>query len=221
MKDKIDVFIKIQKAAGTSLINYIASNGQGDIEMLDHAYCYKLKNKNTGWMWSKENFPTFDKYVFNNIYALVRNPFDILVSYYFHLSPNFTRSVSAWDFLGNDGWNHCNIIHGFKTWREFLDAYIDPNFEWHLPPMKKSMFSFIYDEDNNLIIDRYFKVENINELKTFFYQRGWKEPCVLPKTNSTTLRPLGKLDFFYKPEDVKQLEKIWEKDLNYFNYSFY
>jgi hypothetical protein len=110
-----------------------------------------------------------------------------------------------------------NQIHGFNSWWEFLDSYIDPNFEWHLPPMKKSLYSFAYDKDFNLIIDRFFKLEEKDELNKFLKSKGRGN---LGFNKATVTKKIEKYDKYYKEHHIKSLNKIWEKDLKHFGYSY-
>jgi len=202
----MDAFLRIQKSGSTSLRKSLENSPT--IQNIDHAYCFRLIRQNTGWNFTNTNFPTFDRNNFDRLYALVRNPFEILVSYYHHTHP--------WSD-GLDGWVNCNKVHGFKSWREFLDGYLDPNLEWHLPPMKKSMFSLAYDRAENLIIYDYFKLEEPDRLEGFIkYHRG----TPLGVDNKTKNKPKKSMRDFYTDDDVDRLKEIWKKDLNYFGYDF-
>jgi hypothetical protein len=81
--------------------------------------------------------------------------------------------------------------------------------------MKKSMYSFAYDENGILIIDKFFKLENLETINQFLNERGLKE---LGKINITKNKPTDVK--FYNPNQIKQLELIWENDLNYFGYEY-
>ena len=217
---KKDIFIRIPKTGSTSLGDslYLSKN----IDFLyTHQYCYKQPSDNTGWLWSNDGtFPNWDKNNYRKIYAVVRNPFDLLLSYYYH---NFLKDdkVRAQEIGINtnfnkmhSGWLFCNQIHSFNSWEVFLESYIDPNFQWHLPPMKKSLFSMAYDKEDNLIIDRYFKIENPNNINQFLKYHNLP---ILGKSNITKNKKVKK---HYTPNQVEKLNKIWERDLKYFNYKY-
>lgn len=199
----MEAFVRIQKSGSTSLKESL--KGSNNLIFLEHAYCYKIDNTNTGWVWDAQ-FPQFNKNNFSKLYALVRNPFEILVSYYHHNHPLPN---------GKNGWCNCNKVHNFNSWQEFLNSYINTEFKWHLPPMKKSMYSFAYDENGILIIDKFFKLENLETINQFLNERGLKE---LGKINITKNKPTDTK--FYNPNQIKQLELIWENDLNYFGYEY-
>jgi len=200
----------VQKAGSTSFrhlireykIDYI--NFVGDWE--GHAYCFET-NDIIGFQWL-DKFPSFNKNDYDFFYTIVRNPFDILISYYFHyyIGP---------DYMIDNGWHNCNSIHNIDSWRDFLDKYIDSNYAWHMPRMKQSLFSFLYDEHWNLIINKYFKLENISEINNYLYSIGIPEslPCLNISNKPDNMK-------YYTSKDIQLLNKIWEKDLHYFEYEY-
>jgi hypothetical protein len=205
----MDAFIRIQKAGSTSLKKSL--HNSNDIIMLEHAYSYPIGNIQ-GWVWRGDietdiwnnEFPNFDKNKFNKLFALVRNPFEILISYYYHSNKNYSTI---------DGWGNCNKVHGFKSWEDFLDSYIDPLFEWHIPQMKQSMFSFIYDINGDIIIDDFFKLEEIDKLNDFLIKNK------LPSMGMENVTPnKNRIKKHYTKEQIIKLSNIWETDLKYFSY---
>lgn len=197
-----NIFIRIPRTGSTSLLNSINNNDSSSLQLLNHGYFYKLEIDN---IFERCKVPEvdfyFNKNMFKNIYAIVRNPFDLLISYYNHVG-----------FRGK-GWGGCNDYHNFSTWDNFLEAYIEPNFEWHLPPMKFSLFSMGYDKNGHWIPNRYFKLENPNNINNFLYYHGY---LPLQKLNSSN----RKQKQYYTPSQVKKLNKIWEHDLNHFDYQY-
>tara|TARA_A100001201_G_C4050291_1_gene189455 strand:+ start:128 stop:751 length:624 start_codon:yes stop_codon:yes gene_type:complete len=131
--------------------------------------------------------------------AIVRNPFDIFVSYYEHQD--------------RKGWGNVNIALDIKSFEQFFEYYTNPEITWHLPPMKKSMFSFIYDKDDNLMITDYYKLEEINKLNLFL------NSIDLPSLEVSNVTK-NKKDYrtYYTPDMVSKLKEIWKKDLEYFKY---
>jgi hypothetical protein len=218
---KKDVFIRIPKTGSTSLSNSLKLSNNIDF-LYTHQYCYPQPSFNTGWLWSKDGiFPNWNKDNYKKIYAVVRNPFDLLLSYYYHNNPKPEYDLIKAKEIGIkidssklDGWLFCNQIHNFNNWEEFLEGYLNPNFEWHLPPMKKSLFSMAYDRDWNLIIDRYFKIENPNNINNFL---RYNNLPILDRLNITKSKVVKK---HYTLKQVEQLNKIWEHDLKYFNYQY-
>ena len=195
----IPTFVRIQRSGSTSLQNSQERGKTTTFNTLEHGYCFKVNDLfhsifPNSTRLSKEYF-YFDRTHFSQLYALIRNPFDILISYYTH------------------NWNECNQIHNFNSWEDFIEAYINSNFQWHLPPMKKSMLSMIYDEHDTLIIKRYFKIENLNNINNFLHYHN----CPPLEKLNTSIREQKQ---YYTPNQVDKLNKIWERDLKYFNYKY-
>ena len=207
----MDAFITIQKTAGASL--YKSLGKCKDIELIYNQYCYPVTINDPFNHFN--NFKPFNKKKYNKIYTLVRNPFDNLISYF------FTR-------MGvRVGWGYCHLYHDWynsfqiDSLTRFIDAYIDPIFNWHFPPMKRSMNSFIYDKNGDLIIDKYFKLEHIHELNLFLEKYKCNPLQHLNSNKDFQLKMFKSKNYqLYTPSQVKKLEKIWEQDLNYFNYQY-
>lgn len=207
-------YIHIQKAGGTSFCNALRTSPQFPFQSLSHAYCYDIDDIyyfDRHYMYGQPIlkwqavFPTIKKDDWDFIFTLVRNPFDILKSYYWHTHPNSK---------GIDGWAFCNITHGFTSWDDFIEAYLEPNFKWHLPPMKDSMFSFIYDENGDRIIDHYLRIEDRDRINQFLASTR-AQP--MPQSNTSANKPTKSI---YTPSQVQKLNQIWKKDLEYFGYQY-
>ncbi len=201
-----EVFVRIQKSGSSSLSMALVGT---DISMLGHCYSYSLGPSVQGWKKGlyDDEFPAFDPARYDRIYALVRNPFALLVSYYYH--------NDHLDALpeGQCGWLNCNNRCGFTTWKQFLDAYIDPGYSWHLPPMKTSMFSFAYDEKSELIITDFFKLEHVEKLSDFLIDRGGS---AIEMKNVNQCYDKGQA--YYTKSEILKLKRIWWRDLEYFQY---
>lgn len=200
----MDFFIHIQKTGGTSLRE--AVKGLKDIKVLKHGYMYEVSSyekKKNPWHVNSMNIQDYRKDPFTRILTIIRNPFDLLVSYYKHSNFN------------SPGWGFCNKTHKIESWDDFLEKYMDPNFDWHLKAMQKSLYSFAYDKKWNFIPDEYFKLEEVGKLNDYLELKGGKRLGISNKTE-------GKEDYktYYTSETVDKLNSIWEKDLKQFNYKF-
>jgi hypothetical protein len=203
-------FTSIQKTASTSLATLLDKREKhiGKAKVLHHGYFYdpweSQEEKEKYWL----NFGWSDPIIGSKvkpediIFATVRNPFDIFVSYYLHAR--------------EDGWAKVRVVHNIRTFDEFVDRYIDPSFKWHLPPMKHSMYSFIKYKDGRYIPDGYFKVEEIEKLNQFLKTLGYSG---LPFENKTFLKTEHYSKYF-KPTQVDALTEIWKEDLFKFGYQY-
>lgn len=212
----MDYFIKIQKTASTSFkLWYEEITTDKEITFLPHGYLYELNldpkeaSRNPYIHSTKQTINLHKRFTIPNNSAyitIVRNPFDLLVSYYHY---------------GKQGWANCNSIHGFKSWEKFLNSYIDPNFKWHIPPMKRSLFSFAQDKEGNNLASHYFRYETLeHDLTNYFFPNKPTKP--LPKMPHTrqSKRKHKSYNVYYTEEQVDKLKEIWKADLKYFNYDF-
>lgn len=201
-------FSTIQKCGSSSLRTILKKEKESTVARFhEHGYFFNpwTNGEDSKKLWYQFGWknPILDNKMQpdDKFIAIVKNPFDIFVSYFLHYRQT--------------GWASVNLAHNIETFDDFYNKYVDPDFVWHLPPMKKSMFSFIYDKDDNLMIDNFFKLEEIDKLNLFLKENKLPE---LPFENKTK----GKEDYktYYSKEQVDTLRKIWKKDLDYFNYDF-
>jgi len=90
-------------------------------------------------------------------FSIVRHPLDWLISYY-----NHNRSHHI-------GWNNCRDIHGFKTFKEFVMSYCDPDFRWHVPILKNFMTAQLFDSLHICVVRKILYFETLLEgLRSIF-----------------------------------------------------
>jgi len=73
--------------------------------------------------------------------SLVRNPYNWLYSYYKHSGTYFR-------FLKYSGWQGVNTFHKFNSYSEFLENYLDKDFDWHIPLLQQSQIGQLYNVKN-------------------------------------------------------------------------
>ena len=204
-------FTRVQKTASSSLRQLVRGLNNPRIHVFEHGYVYnpweskEQENRYHNKDWEGFREPVDISKYYNpsdTIISINRNPFDIFVSYYLHSH--------------KEGWGMVNKLHNINSFDAFVDYYLDPSKEWHLPPMKKSMFSFLYDENDKLITDIYYKLEEIEKINNLLNALGMPN---LKHINKTLVKTK---DFrsYYKPAQVEALSKVWKRDLDYFNYNF-
>ena len=144
--------------------------------------------------------------------SIIRNPFDLLTSYYFH-HENLRKKKHC-----PTGWGCVNNIHNFKSFKEFITAYCDPDFEWHIPAFKNFLYSQLFDTNHNCVADIIIKYEYRDEAfdilnkKLEYPIRKYKKNVSRHKTKKYTE--------YYDEETIELVYKKCERELKYFNYDF-
>jgi hypothetical protein len=205
-------FIHIPKTSGTALeskqiiklghnfnvekIYRIPANEKGHI---DYKTCY----------YGIYNYPKIP----NTKISIIRNPFDLLCSYYHHgenLKPN--------GIYCHSGWASVNYTHQFKTFKEFITAYCDPNFKWHVPQFQKFLFSQLFDISHNCVADIIIKYEYLNEAKKILNTK--LNYPILDKKRNLSTRKKNSYETYYDEEMIDLVTKKCHRELKLFNYNF-
>ena len=205
-------FIHIPKTSGSSLESkQINKLGHG----FNVKYIYRTPADKKGFegyktcYWEIYEFPKTP----NTKISIIRNPFDLLSSYYHHgekLNPN--------DKYCHSGWASVNYTHQFKTFKEFIIAYCNPNFEWHQPQFQKFLFSQLFDINHNCVADIIIKYEYLSEAKKMLntkLEHPIKDNFVNKSINKT--KPYKE---YYDEEMIELVNKKCHRELKYFNYDF-
>ena len=193
---------------------------------MDHSFnvefAYRGPYKDTGRQHNlgagnkhKDNYYPLAKYpIKENIkVAILRNPFDLLCSYYYHgvaLESNNQQSHS--------GWGSVNYIHQFNSFEEFIRGYCDEELEWHQPLFKQFLFSQLFNEDGDCVPDILLKYEYLNEsiqvmnktLNLNLTRRMWNK----------SLRKKHKYTFYYNNELIQLVSKKCKRELKIFKYNY-
>ena len=174
-KEKL-IFIHIPKNAGTSITSYFST--QRINQPRKHASIEEIKS----------GFPT--EYEAYKKFAIVRNPYDRMVSYFFYLKKNnnyYVRGIN------------------FKEWSNYLINIIKENI--NNSELKKT---FTQDSwvDNTVNI---LKFENLEkEMNNFL-----KEQIKLPKINTSNHQEFLK---YYDEDSLNNIYNIFKEDFEKFNY---
>ena len=159
--------------------------------------------------WKMNKYPKTP----NTKISIIRNPFDLLCSYYHHgdtLLPNGKYCHS--------GWASVNYTHQFKTFKEFIKAYCNPNFEWHQPQFQKFLFSQLFDINHNCVADIIIKYEYLSEAKKMLNTK-LKHPIEDIYKNKS-FRKKHSYKHYYDEEMIELVKKKCHRELKYFNYDF-
>lgn len=201
------IFIHIPKAGGSSVekaFGLYGANNRGDNapdpdilyglengRALQHLTALEIKNRISQEVW-EEYFK----------FSLTRNPFDKLVSEYFwrlkKLKKNRLPDISFSEFIDQFLWPAIN-----NSTNDVLADHFKPQTE------------FVFDQDR-LLVDFVGKLENFSEdFKIVCQKIGIKiKP---PHLNKTKHQDYQK---YYDQSTKEMVSRIYQKDLNNFNYSF-
>ena len=199
-------FIHIPKTSGSSLKSkqIIKQWHKFNVENI-----YRTPMKIFGWdtnFWPTYEYPKTP----NTKISIIRNPFDLLCSYYHHCEKNL-------HYLHN-GWASVNCIHKFKTFKEFIIAYCNPNFKWHQPQFHKFLFSQLFDINHNCVADIIIKYEYLEEAKKILNTK-LDHPIEDSCLNKSKVKKKSYKEYYDK-EMIELVNKKCHRELKYFNYNF-
>tara|TARA_X000001388_G_C2234635_1_gene124746 strand:+ start:1202 stop:1939 length:738 start_codon:yes stop_codon:yes gene_type:complete len=217
-------FVHIPKTAGNSVRDALRrekllSNRGYDKKERDHHFGVKFSSRAGSSQQHTENpyFPCYldtEEYKSSISFTVIRNPFDLLVSYYCH-------NPQPKDL----GWANSRNYHGFKTFEQFIKFYCtEPPAKWHVPHLSKNLFGQIFDEEGILRVDYAIYYENLNaglrELKGILRPGSNKKIRILNKLNRSKLRAKKPYQEFYDKETRKLVEEKCSWELDTFGYAF-
>ena len=202
------IFVHIPKCAGKSICRAfeeanIELEFKGRAPLLyKEEYCIKemwlnhLSAHAIKCLLSSNDFETFFKF------SIVRNPWDLLVSYYFYHKKEYERSPQfRLDWPG--------IAQRFDSSPTF-DAWL------HSGIYVQPQLSFLTDESGVLLVDFIGRFESLQE-DFHHICSTLKLKLKLPHLNSTDHKPYR---IYYNNVTRKLVETTFEKDISTFNYNF-
>ncbi len=150
-------------------------------------------------------------------FTVVRNPFDLLVSYYMHSSK-----------AGDDGWANVNKYHKISTFKDFVMLYCTiESDKWHVPLLNKNLFSQLFNEEGECMVKYALFFENLNEnLRELVNHcreekdKDKKRKVKLKTLNKSSRRTEGSYKKYYDEEMVKKVQEKCAVELEMFGYRF-
>lgn len=199
------LYIRTAKCASTSLIKAFKNNSI----RLEVAKKFKQHPLSTDpnhipiqvfkELMNKDNYNNYYKFSF------VRNPFDRMISAYF-FAQKWAKGRGAKKTLT---WEELNVIKNmsFSSWLINLTKNLNGS-------QIKYSSQYDFTKGCNFI----GKVENLNQdFKTILTDLNIKKNIKVRKLNPTKRKQYRK---YYNKEDRLLVEKLFEKDISYFNYDF-
>ena len=211
-------FVHIPKTAGNFVIRHKISDSKFLPRLNQRGHMFgksgmkRFNVKNGGHTsWETDTWESYnDNPLFRNSYkfTIIRNPYDLLVSYYEH------------DGNGKDnGWANCKTTHNIKSFEDFIKKICDPNYEWHVESFKTSLFSQIYNETNEVCVKEAIRYENLVEGIEMFCD---KHNIKYTNNNSFNFKSKNKKDYkSYYTDELKELVyNTYKEDFVRFGYNF-
>ena len=165
--------------------------------------------------------------------AIVRNPFDLLVSYYTHnVNPtSHLRKLRNFCKYNEDGtkselpvgWGFINLTHNIRSFDEFIRLFCDVEFPWTHVRYRKFLFYQMFYADGKCGADFIFRQERLHEASRAFLQFGRYIPEGYDITNTRqNISQMKKKDYreYYTDETRELVEKKCALELKLFQYNF-
>ena len=153
-----------------------------------------MPSKEIKYLLGKEFYNTSFKF------AVARNP--------------YKREVSRFKFVRNTKKHRCYKL--FNSFKDFND-YVDFRYDKYKQGNNVTQKSFLTDLKDNLIFDKYIKLENINEdFKDIIQKLGLPKNSQIPHINKTK----SKTNWYdyYSKESAKKIREVCSEDFEFFNY---
>ncbi|MEE3233440.1 MAG: sulfotransferase family 2 domain-containing protein [Candidatus Latescibacterota bacterium] len=165
--------------------------------------------------------------------AIVRNPFDLLVSYYTHdVNPtsHFRKLRNFYkydeDGLKSDlpvGWGFINLIHNIRSFDEFIRLFCDTEFMWMHTRYRDFLFYQMFYGSGKGGVDFIFRQERLHEATRAFLQFGGYIPEGFDiEDRRQNVSHMKKKDYreYYTDETRELVEKKCALELELFDYNF-
>lgn len=205
-------FIHIPKSSGSTMI------GEKSVISGPHQFnvpgVYRLCDKERGFAKYPTNYYLQYRYTCtpNKKISIIRNPFDMLWSYYRHGCPLNEDGTYC-----HSGWAAVNYTYQFKSFKEFLTHYCDETMEWHVPALKDYLYSQLFNEKGDCVADYIIKFEHryqgIKELNN-------KLNINLPTHKCNASRDQTSYKDVYDDEMRGMVQRKCKRELEDFGYTF-
>ena len=145
-------------------------------------------------------------------FSVIRNPFDLLVTYYHHRGNKKKRE---------NGWADVNNDHKFSTFEQFIDFFCncDPH-DWHVPALCENLYSQLVDKSGGFAVDYLIYFDSLEDNLNRFLSDIVRYPYgKLPKKNVSPGRSYD-YQVFYNQKTRGLVEKKCARFLTTFQFDF-
>lgn len=224
-------FIHVPKTAGTATKWYLSQRGISTYHAEDpHPFPYLAVEKITSPISAhidgkRVNLQVAETYpvrpgLFDSMlkFSLTRNPFDWLVSYYLHGTPDT-----------EDGWGNVNYIYGIRNFSEFVEKFCSPKIQWNhalnSTYWNRMTYCQWFDQSGNAIVNFAIRSESLKDgMKEFLTASGLcnggiKHP---PKSAANINHKRKKKDYreYYDNTSREIAEQYFSREMKVFGYDF-
>ena len=233
--------ITIPKTACTTVVQHLyAKHPRSNVWPENELVFQRIKNENFTY-WKNVGHATLKESIIQQPIAkhcyktcTVRNPYDRLVSLYYHCYRAVFDSQLRYNqqFWINNNYTTC--LKSFESFVEFYHNEFYPSLQEDEQlrqifatnafgnPCEDyiSLFlpqsAFVFDDDDKMTIDEVFRFEKMEKVLDFY-----KIPTHKGHQNKNPIKPKDRHYRDYYNKHTKDLVKIfWEKDLDLFRYTF-
>ena len=191
------IFIHIQRTAGSSVESWICKK---------HWWTFEPETKYILASQAKELYKDYWDEYFK--FSIVRNPWDRMVSYLRFSGMLRIKNTDKTEFGGY------KKKFGYPTLIEFDHRFYDLENLRTAKHQKECVYLNVLDEELNFIA----KFENLKEDMRFIQGRiGIKEPFDI---NAGKPEKKSIYQEFYNEDTIKEVEDLYKKDIECFNYKF-
>ena len=172
----------------------------------------QIDEHNRAWTFSLRRNKAFKQ---SCVFCLIRNPFDLLVSFYTYGFPyRKPRPSKPKPWLDKIGWP-------FVSFEDFVKKFCDPEFSWLIPFQKKFLFFQIFDDEGKCVPHFLVRQEYLDEgLKIISKPFGItpiKKNIRIKDSRDNSTRDYKQ---FYDENLRKIAENKLKRELDAFGYSF-
>ena len=151
-------------------------------------------------------------------FSLTRNPFDWLVSYYLHGTPET-----------EDGWGNVNYIYGIRSFSEFVEKFCSPKVQWNhalnSTYWNRMTYCQWFNQAGTSVVDFAIRSERLAEgMEELLIAAGLagEEVAHPPKSAANVSHKRKSRDYreYYNSESLEIAARYFSRELQIFGYDF-